>query len=142
MMTSSSSLYVLCIVLASVPLLLVGECVFEPEQDKWSQNLLRKHMEGSWKFNEELSTALGSPIPYFEEAKFHRNDSLVNSNPYLMEICENCEAQARVRQGSARNGSQGKRPQSLNPSLELTLKLGRHLPPPPPTASLHLANGQ
>ena len=31
-----------------------------------------------------------------------------------------CEAQARVRQGSARDGSQGKRPQSLNPSLELT----------------------
>ena len=34
-----------------------------------------------------------------------------------------CEAQARVRQGSARDGSQGKRSQSLNPSLELTLKL-------------------
>ena len=34
-----------------------------------------------------------------------------------------CEAQARVRQGSARDDSQGKRPQSLNPSLELTLKL-------------------
>ena len=27
-------------------------------------------MEGSWKFNEELSTALGQPIPYFEEAKY------------------------------------------------------------------------
>ena len=27
-------------------------------------------MEGSWKFNEELSTALGSPIPYFEETKY------------------------------------------------------------------------
>ena len=36
---------------------------------------------------------------------------------------KNCEAQARVRQGSARDGSKGKRPQSLNPSLELTLKL-------------------
>ena len=34
-----------------------------------------------------------------------------------------CEAQARVRQGSARDGIQGERPQSLNPSLELTLKL-------------------
>ena len=34
-----------------------------------------------------------------------------------------CEAQARVRQGSARDGSQGERPQSLNPCLELTLKL-------------------
>ena len=34
-----------------------------------------------------------------------------------------CEAQARVRQGLARDGSQGERPQSLNPSLELTLKL-------------------
>ena len=34
-----------------------------------------------------------------------------------------CEAQARVRQGLARDGSQGERPQSLNPCLELTLKL-------------------
>ena len=34
-----------------------------------------------------------------------------------------CEAQARVRQGSARDGPQGDRPQSLNPCLELTLKL-------------------
>ena len=34
-----------------------------------------------------------------------------------------CEAQARVRQGSARDGSQGERPQSLNPCQELTLKL-------------------
>ena len=34
-----------------------------------------------------------------------------------------CEAQARVRQGSARDGPQGERPQSLNPCLELTLKL-------------------
>ena len=31
--------------------------------------------------------------------------------------------QARVRQGSARDGPLGKRPQSLNPCLELTLKL-------------------
>ena len=49
-----------------------------------------------------------------------------------------CEAQARVRQGSARDGSQGERPQSLNPCLELTLKLvathhhHHHHPPPPP----------
>ena len=42
-----------------------------------------------------------------------------------------CEAQARVRQGSARDGSQGKRPQSLNPSLELTLKLVATTHPPP-----------
>ena len=35
-----------------------------------------------------------------------------------------CEAQARVRQGSARDGRpKGERPQSLNPCLELTLKL-------------------
>ena len=33
-----------------------------------------------------------------------------------------CEAQARVRQVSARDGSP-ERPQSLNPCLELTLKL-------------------
>ena len=31
-----------------------------------------------------------------------------------------CEAQARVRQGWARDGSQGERPQSLTPCLELT----------------------
>ena len=47
---------------------------------------------------------------------------------YISETCPGqgsyyCEAQARVRQGSARDGSQGKRPQSLNPCLELTLKL-------------------
>ena len=48
-----------------------------------------------------------------------------------------CEAQARVRQGSARNGSQGKRPPSLNPCLELTLKLvATH----PPTRSLFSLN--
>ena len=44
------------------------------------------------------------------------------------------EAQARVRQGSARDDSQGERPQSLNPCLELTLKLfattTHHDPPP------------
>ena len=34
-----------------------------------------------------------------------------------------CEAQARVRQGSARDGPQGERPQILNPCIELTLKL-------------------
>ena len=34
-----------------------------------------------------------------------------------------CEAQARVREGSARDGLQGERPQSLKPCLELTLKL-------------------
>ena len=42
------------------------------------------------------------------------------------------EAQARVRQGSARDDSQGERPQSLNPCLELTLKLFATFPPPPP----------
>ena len=41
----------------------------------------------------------------------------------LPSVCTNCEAQARVRQGSARDGSQGERPQSLNPCQELTLKL-------------------
>ena len=50
-----------------------------------------------------------------------------------------CEAQARVRQGSARDGSQGRRPQSLNPCLELTLKLvapPSFLPTTTTTASL------
>ena len=51
-----------------------------------------------------------------------------------------CEAQARVRQGSARDGSQGERPQSLNPCLELTLKLVVTHPPPPTTKSLILLN--
>ena len=40
-----------------------------------------------------------------------------------------CEAQARVRQGSARDGSPGERPQSFNPCLELTLKLVATHPP-------------
>ena len=40
-----------------------------------------------------------------------------------------CEAQARVRQGSARDGPYGERPQSLNPCLELTLKLFATFPP-------------
>ena len=40
-----------------------------------------------------------------------------------------CEAQARVRQGSARDGPSGERPQSLNPCLELTLKLVATHPP-------------
>ena len=50
----------------------------------------------------------------------------------LCELPYNCEAQARVRQGSARDGPQGERLQSLNPSLELTLKLvaTRHHHPP------------
>ena len=34
-----------------------------------------------------------------------------------------CEAQARVRQGSARDGPKGERPQSLKYCPELTLKL-------------------
>ena len=40
-----------------------------------------------------------------------------------------CEAQARVRQGLARDGSQGERPQSFNPCLELKLKLVATFPP-------------
>merc|ERR1712241_287534 len=56
----------------------------------------------------------------------------------------NCEAQARVRQGSARDGSQGERPQSLNPCLELTLKLVATFPPPtpPPKVQFYLTNGR
>ena len=46
----------------------------------------------------------------------YKQESITIKNPF-------CEAQARVRQGLARDGSQGKRPQSLNPCLELTLKL-------------------
>ena len=50
-----------------------------------------------------------------------------------------CEAQARVRQGSARDGSQGERPQCLNPCLELTLKL---VATTHPQVSFTLTNGQ
>ena len=50
----------------------------------------------------------------------------------LILLLNYCEAQARVRQGSARDGSQGERPQSLNPCQELTLKLVATFPPPPP----------
>ena len=52
-----------------------------------------------------------------------------------------CEAQARVRQGSARDGPQGERPQSLNPCLELTLKLvatTTHHHHPPPISLIYL----
>ena len=56
-----------------------------------------------------------------------------------------CEAQARVRQGSARDGSQGERLQSLNPCLELTLKLVATHPPPTTTHhnkfEFYLTNG-
>ena len=38
-----------------------------------------------------------------------------------------CEAQARVRQGLARDGSQGERPQSFKPCQELTLKLVKNV---------------
>ena len=49
---------------------------------------------------------------------------------FLLPFFEYCEAQARVRQGSARDGSSGDRPQSLNPCQELTLKLvATHHPP-------------
>ena len=55
----------------------------------------------------------------------------------------NCEAQARVRQGSARDGSQGERSQRLNPCLELTLKLvatHHHHPPPTTTQKSHYSS--
>ena len=51
-----------------------------------------------------------------------------NNNPMNFKD-DNCEAQARVRQGSARDGLQGERPQSLKPCLELTLKLVATHPP-------------
>ena len=63
----------------------------------------------------------------------NRNESCSCSNSSF-----DCEAQARVRQGLARDGSQGERPQGLNPCLELTLKLvATHHP----KVSLHLTNG-
>ena len=57
----------------------------------------------------------------------HTQESFLQCNDVILSITSRrrnyCEAQARVRQGSARDGSQGKMPQSLNPSLELKLKL-------------------
>ena len=52
--------------------------------------------------------------------KYFSGDDFIN--PVFLLIFY-CEAQARVRQGRARDGPQGERPQSLNPCLELTLKL-------------------
>ena len=58
-------------------------------------------------------------------------------NASLLSLKMYCEAQARVRQGLARDGSQGERPQSFKPCQELTLKLvattthhHHHHPPP------------
>ena len=43
-----------------------------------------------------------------------------------------CEAQARVRQGWARDGPQGERPPSkLKPLPRAYIKVGCHPPPPP-----------
>ena len=53
-------------------------------------------------------------------------DMILNGGEVL--VC--CEAQARVRQGLARDGSQGERPQSFKPCQELTLKLVATFPPP------------
>ena len=67
----------------------------------------------------------------------------VVSSRVVNQIPRNCEAQARVRQGSARDGPQGERPQSLNPCLELTLKLvatTTHHPPTHPPESLITLN--
>merc|ERR1711902_379719 len=70
---------------------------------------------------------------------------LILSNNGLKILHSFCEAQARVRQGSARDGSQGERPQSLNPCLELTLKLvattTTHHHHHHPKVSIHLTNG-
>ena len=58
----------------------------------------------------------------------------------FLDTCKdaNCEAQARVRQGLARDGSQGKRRQSFNPCLELTLKLVATFHHPPPISLILL----
>ena len=69
--------------------------------------------------------------------------NILNISEFLLSIKFHitfCEAQARVRQGSARDGSQGKRPQSLNPSLELTLKLV--VTTTHPKVYFYLTNGQ
>ena len=60
------------------------------------------------------------------------------SSSYNIVLLLYCEAQARVRQGSARDGSQGERPQSLNPCQELTLKLIATFHHPPTTRMFNL----
>ena len=73
----------------------------------------------------------------FSANKHHQKtkESFNNTITKGVSAADYCEAQARVRQGSARDGSQGERPQSLNPCLELTLKLVATHPPPPPTTT-------
>ena len=66
--------------------------------------------------------------------------SMADKNFSVIIYLAYCEAQVRVRQGSARDGPQGERPQSFNPCQELTLKLvatHHHHHHPPPTMKLN-----
>ena len=83
-----------------------------------------KYKLPSWKLSGGHVT---SSVDYFRYLCGHVTNAVsmfVTAQPTHLSSCKYfCEAQARVRQGSARDGSQGERPQSLNPCLELTLKL-------------------
>ena len=72
------------------------------------------------------------------ESRSINHNTLQMLNKILI-LVNYCEAQARVRQGSERDGSQGERPQSLNPCLELTLKLVVTHHPPPTTHKFNFA---
>ena len=67
--------------------------------------------------NWRLTCLLWSPAPWDGNQL-----TMCTGEILLIYLILYCEAQARVRQGLARDGSQGERPQSLNPCLELTLK--------------------
>ena len=60
--------FLISLILNSLVVSILSDCIIEPENDRWDENLLRVHMEGSWKLNEELSAALGVP-GWLEELK-------------------------------------------------------------------------
>ena len=76
----------------------------------------------------EVFYNIASSVQRLEECFLERLPSILMNDSKPIKIVsfihpDYCEAQARVRQVSARDGCQGERPQSLNPCLELTLKL-------------------
>ena len=102
--------------------------VYGSHQSNYSTLIMLKISQKSGCMKQWLHTLQSLQFPAFN----------VNMKTLLGFNLHFCEAQARVRQGSARDGSQGERPQSLNPCLELTLKLvATHHPPPPPTTTHH-----
>ena len=134
----------------------MGDEAFGREIERQISNLSKEEQEEFFKLSKNKKTMLhpSATEKYKEIIAIFNNNSILsteselcvfNTVSLLNHSCNPnagwndvpsryCEAQARVRQGSARDGSQGKRPQSLNPCLELTLKLvdPPSFPPPPP----------